>query len=544
MPRIRSLLVGLVALSMLALAAPVAADGHDVFFAESSADGVSVSVLGQPAVDLSATVAVATPDEAAAMAVPAALGGEGFGERVAESDGETVRDPGDPADACEISVPGELSAILSLELLCGEAEATGNVPDAWAEAGVGEVGLLDLGDEALAEIIGVLRDLDLDGVLAQVMGPIEDGLGETVDEVFTGLSDGCEQALGEIEASLLDPLLDPLFDGLDELFDASPDELADGLRAIRDGLEGTADDFPAICATLLDFLESGDDDLPVVGSIGSLLDALEEHGDVLLAVELLSSASEVTKDGELVSAWAGADPAGVELNLFLDGLAEAIESVVGDAVQPLLDTLNDAAAALVEPVDVPVLSDVIDEVLAQSGTLSTLLTDDLLNVAIGPGDAAVDLDLATGEFEGDATASLVELGGALIAVSDGLDELVGIVDGEALLQLRESPLADVLSVELAGESVTEAEVGGLPGLLATSGTANVTLLAAAEGGVVVDLAASSAGIGHDTTDPVTPAGPDPEPVEPEEQPLPVTGGAGLLLGLLALGGVNALRRRD
>lgn len=543
MSRIRSLLVGLVAMSLLVLAAPVAADTtNDVFVGESSADGVSISVMGTPALDLAATAAAATEGEAAASAVAAALGGEAIGERLASSEGATVSDPGDPDEVCEISLPDEFAAVLALDLLCAEAEATGDVPAAWGDASVGDVDVLPLGPEALAEIIDVLRDLDLDGVLQEVTGPVADGLDEYVGDVFDQLHAGCEEALGALE--LDDSVLDPILGELDPITDELPEDL-DALTALLRDLDEVID-LPSHCEALLGLLDSGDNGLPVVGDIGSLLDALEGQGGAFLDVQLMGSSSDVERDGEIVSAWAGAEPLGVELNLGLTGLADSIDAVLADAVGPVLDALEDAVEVLPTE-DAPVLGDIVADVLGGSGVLSTLLTDDLLHVSIAPGEAGVDLDLSTGEFDGDASASIIQFGGALATVTDVVDEAVRTVDSELLAQLRDSPLVDLVSIQLGEQSVAEDEVGGLPGLVATSGVSGVTVLGAVEGGVDVTLGAATAGVGHDTEDaPVTPAGPDPEPTddpEPADEPLPVTGGAGLLLGLLALGGVTALRRR-
>jgi hypothetical protein len=542
MSRTRSLLVGLVAMSLLVLGAPVSAQTAptETFFAESGAEGVAISVMGSSVLDLSTTAAAATGDEAAALAIPAAIADNPAGERLAESDGETVRDPDDPADACEIAVPEQISAVLDVGVLCGEAEATGNLPDAWAEASVGDVELLPLGAEALAELSDLLVELGVEDLLQEIVDAVGD---QVTNQLFDELLAGCETALEELSSEVVDPLLGGLEPVLDGLSDADED-LATLLATAAELL---GDDLPEICAALIEFLDLDDETISGLLDLESLAAALLAEGQALLGVQLLGTASEAWADDASIEAWAGgsAADAAVGLSLSLAGLGDVLEGLVEDALGDLLGTLEEIVAGTPLADTLPTVDELVAQVFSDENPLTALLSDDLLSVSIAPGEAVVSYDRDAEEFDGDATAAIVTLGGPLLQLSDAVNDLVGTVDEALLSELRDSPLADLIEVSLLSENVEEDEVGGLPGLRATSGVASVTLLGAAEGGIEVDVMASMAGVGHDTTDPVVPAGPDPEPVEPEEeQPLPVTGGAGLLLGLLALGGVTALRRRD
>lgn len=542
MSRIRSLFVALVAMSLVVLAAPVSAQTtpSELFVAESGADGVAISVMGSSALDLSTTAAAATVDEAAALAIPASIADNPAGERLAESDGETVRDPGDPAEACEIAVPEPVSAVLGLGVLCGEAEATGDVPEAWAEASVGDVEVLPLGGDAVAALTDLLADLGVEDLLQDAT----DAVGAQVtDQLFDELLAGCETALEGLGDEIVDPLLgglDPVLDGLSD----ADENLAD-LLDTADTLLG--EDLPETCQALIDLLELDGETLGDLLDLESLTAALLAEGQALLSVQLLGTASEAGADDASIEARAGGSTAdaAVGLNLSLAGLGDVLEGLVEDALGDLLGTLDGIVAGTPLDDSLPGVNDLLGQVFSDDNPLTALLDDDLLSVSIAPGEAVVSYDRDAEEFDGDATAAIVTLGGPLLQLSDAVNDLVGTVDDALLSELRDSPLAELVEVSLLTETVEEDEVGGLPGLRATSGVASVTLLGAAEGGVEVDVMASTAGVGHDTTDPVVPSGSEPEPVEPEEeQPLPVTGGAGLLLGLLALGGVTALRRRD
>jgi hypothetical protein len=553
MTRIRSLLVGAVALSLLLLAAPVAADTDpaDVFVAESAAEGVAVTVMGSALLELSSSAAAVTDGEAAAAAMPAAIGGTPAGERAAASDGDTVRDPEDADDICQIEIPEPLAAVLGIGVLCGEAEATGDVPDAWAAASAGEVDVLDLGDDALAELTDVLAALDLEGLLEQVTEAVgEQVVDAVVADVLDPLADECETALEDLDETILDPILDGLDPVVDGLSDLDADALLDVLAALEDDLG----ELPAACAALLELLELDASGVTALIDIDGLVDALLAEGQALLAVELLGTEAEAGGDDGLVGAWAGASAAdaAVGLSLSLAGLGDVLTDLSEDALGDLLDALDDIIGET-QLGDLPALDDLVDEVFDESGALAGLLGDDLLAVTLAPGEAGVDLDLDTGEFDELATPAVVELGGPLFALSEAIDDLVGTVDESVLTELRASPLADLIEVSLLAESIEDDEVGGLPGRRATSGVASVTLLAAAEGGIEVEVASSTAAVGHDTSEPVVPAGPEPEPAEPTEPtepgedkpgPLPVTGGGALLLGLLAMAGATALGRRD
>lgn len=542
MPRIRSLFVGLLAMGLVALAAPVSAQTatSESFFAESGADGVAISVMGSSVLDLSTTAAAATVDEAAALAVPAAVADNPAGERLAESVGETVSDPGDPAEACEIAVPEPVSAVLGLGVLCGEAVATGDVPEARGEASVGDVEVLPLGGEALAELADLLADLGVEDLLQDVT----DAVGAQVtDQLFAELLDGCEAALEGLGDEVVDPLLgglDPVLDGLSDADENLADLLDDAATLL-------GEDLPETCAALIEFLDLDDGTLSSLLDLDSLTEALLAEGQALLHVQLLGTVSEAGADDASVEARAGGSTAdaAVGLRLSLAGLGDVLDDLVEEALGNLVGTLDGIVAGTPLEGSLPAVDDLLDQVFSDENPVTALLADDLLFVSIAPGAAVVSYDIDAEEFDGDATAAVVALDGPLLQLSDAVNELVGTVDDALLSELGDSPLADVIEVSLLSENVEEDEVGGLPGLRATSGVASVTLLRAAGGGIEVDVTASMAGVGYEAIGPVAPAGTEPEPVEPvEKQPLPVTGGAGLLMGMLALGGVTALRRRD
>lgn len=542
MSRTRTLTVGVALAALVATAVPAGA-ATDTFAAEAASAGVSLTIAGEDALDVGSTFASGIPGQALAIATPAALGGEGFGEREAESDGPEVYDPEEGEDRCEGEAPEEFGDLIAGGLACADAFASGAEPAATATAGLGEGNLLELEGEVgegLAELIATLP-------LDQIVAELEDNLISELEPAFDELLDGCIEALGEENiGGALDDVIEELEDGFPEDF-----------GPIFDSIETLlGDDVPTACTVLDEATEllSGEDTLLGTITDEQVVEQLTgEEG--LISISLLETEAGIGADDVEVVAMAGpVDGGATQITLDIplledllgDLLRAVLEPVLG-SLEELLDPVADAAAQI--PEIGPLVAD-----LLSSGDAALLLDGPLLDVGVTPGSAAVVGELATGDLEGAAEPALVRLDGALFelpvleGLDEALDEAARELDDQLLSQVRDSPLGDLVSVELLVGDVEEDEVGDLPGLRATSGTASVQVLGVVEedaGGALFDLdvAAATAGVGLDEESEPAGADPEPPPSEPAPGTLPVTGGGAALVGLLALGAAALLRRK-
>jgi MYXO-CTERM domain-containing protein len=539
--RTRRLTVGVAVLALLGAAVPAGAS-TDSYAAEAASAGLALSLAGNDVLEIGSTFASVVPGEALALAIPVALGGTPIGGREASSEGAEVADPADPAERCLAAVPAPLDALVGAGAACADAVAEGDQPFAAAAAGLAEANVLSLEGEVLEPLAELIATLPL----TELVDAVEDQLLEQLEGAFGDVRAACLEALAPLNVGgLLDPVLGPLQE-------AAPDEVA-ALLATLDGLLAGA--VPAACEVLgelADLLLDGD----LLGSVasGALLEQLTGAAGVL-DVSLLETEAVAGVEDDEVLAVAGPGDGIVEITVDVPLLDELLGDLLGAVIGPVLVELTALLAPVADAVTaIPELGPVVAELLT-SGEVADLLEGPLLSIGVAPGSAAVSGDLTTGDLEGVADAALVDLGGALFSLpvlaglDDALNELGGLLDETVLAELRASPLREVVSVTLLEEDVEDGEVGGLEGLVATSGAASVELLGAleAEAGaplLELDVAPASAGVG--LTVPVEPSGPDPTPATPSPTPasLPVTGGGAAFVGLLALGAAAALRRRD
>lgn len=544
MPRVRTTVASLAAATLLlGAAAPAAAQTTAVSAAEAGSAGLTLTVAGTEVLTVAETAAAAIPGEAAALGNPLAIGGTPIGALSAESDGDAVAEDG----CASPEVPAPLNSLVDVALACADVAADGDARSASATAGVAEVGVLQFDGADLDLLDGLLDTLPLDDLL----GTLEDSLLAQiggVDGPFGDVREQCVDALDDL------PLVGDLLAGLAA---ASPDAIGPLLDTIE-GLLGSL--FPTVCDVLGEVadLVTGDGDL--VGTIteGDLLGALDDT-EGLLSVTVLETTSEVDRDGDTITAAAGPGDAGtIAITLDLPLLGDAIgELLVGaltpvtEALDTILEPLNDAIT------DIPVLGEIVAPLL-DSGDLGAVLDGPLLEVGIAPGSSSATGDLGDQSTSGSADPALVVLDGSLLnlpilsGLDEALNEAVNVIDTEVLSVLRDSPLVDLLDVELLPGDVDEdADVQGLPGTRATSGTASVSVLSII-GDPLLDLQLAPAVAAVGVAD-ITPAGPDPDdedpatpvtPAGPDARPLPVTGAGAALFGLLALGAAGALRRRD
>jgi hypothetical protein len=575
------MVAGFAAATLLLAAVPASASG-DTFAATADAGGLSVVIAGELLLDVGITSAGMEPDgAAAALGIPGALGGEGFGAREAVSEGALMEDAG-----CEAELPGELGAFLRADAFCAEAVAHADDGYAFADAGAADVVLIEADADDLAPLLDLLDQLGLDAALQDVLDGLDEQLVQAIDTLlasfetetlaeFDALVTGCTDALRLLEVAGLAELID-------DLEDASPEQIADALEPIE-ALIGSLLDLPEACAVLLVQAElisellvllDGVDVTPLFAELdGSLRELLATEGGIA-GVELLSTGSFVGADDEVVEAAAAAEGT---VSLFVDlDLLGGVEELAGDVLDvataelgDLQDALAGAAAGL--ELEAPALPGVVDVGTVLADLLGSELLvrlaeggqdrEPLLEVIVTPGGSLVSYDRSTGGFAGEVEPVIVELGGMLFSlpgledVDGAVDQLGGVLDAELLAGLDASPLGDVISVRLLAASVDEdADVLGLPGVEATSEVVMVSLLGAIGEDPLLDVhvAEATAAVGVGETgdvivpgddDAVTP-GPDPVPAAPGgKDPLPVTGGSAALLGLAAIGAAAALRRR-
>lgn len=207
MSRTRTLTAGLAVAALLLTAVPAGA-ATEIFAAESSSAGVTVSLAGNEVLEAAGTYAAVVPGEALAIAIPAAVAGTPIGDREAASDGDAVFDPEDDADRCLAAVPPPLDAVLGARVACGDAYAEGGVPAAAATAGVGQLNLLDLDAEDLDAVLDLIATLPLDELLAAV----EEELLAELLVAFEDVRAECVDALTALGSVLLDDLIAALAD--------------------------------------------------------------------------------------------------------------------------------------------------------------------------------------------------------------------------------------------------------------------------------------------------------------------------------------------
>jgi MYXO-CTERM domain-containing protein len=541
--RTRTLTVG-VALAALFVSAVPAGAATDTFAAEAASAGVSLTIAGEDALEVGSTFASAIPGQALAIATPAALGGEAFGQREAESDGPEVSDPEAGAARCEGEVPPPFDGLIGVGLACADAFASGAEPAALATAGLAEANVLTLDGEVGEGLAELIATLPLDEIVAQVQEQLLDQL----DDAFGDVRAQCLEALEPLNVGgLLDPVLEPL-EG------ASPEEMAALIAQLRDLLGATV---PVSCEVLAELAELivGGELLDTIAS-GAIVDQLT-GAEGLISISLLETEAGVGADDLEVSAIAGPADGAIRITLDIPLLEELLGDLLRAVLEPVLGSLQELLAPVADAAaEIPELGPLVADLLA-SGDLGALLAGPLLDVGVAPGSAAAIGEFATGDLEGAAEPALVALDGALfdLPVLAGLDDLLDDaareLDDALLAELRSSPLADLVAVELLPADVEDDEIGGLSGIRATSGTASVQVLGVLEeeaGGALFDLdvAPATAGVGLGAE--VVPAGPEPTPATPTPTPtpasLPVTGGSAAIVGLLALGAAAALRRRD
>lgn len=531
MPHLRRIaLLGVASLALAAISLPAAAQGTEQeAAADASAGVVRVTAVGSGLLAVGESAASLRDDAATGTATGLLVADNGLGEANAVSTGPAVADP-EEGDGCEVPVDA-LSGVLDLGLVCGTAAAHLDGGTATATAGAGEAQVLTL------DLTG--------GVIGQIETTLLDDL---------GLAEQLDEQIGAALRGLVDPLADECDIQVAELLADAPllgelplDQLTGPLDDIVDQLEGQ---LPVVCEllqTIVDVL-AGEGGVISGGGLSGVLDGTAG----VIELTLLQTTSSVEADGTTVSADARPNGA-VELSVNLplgDALQEGLEDILTSLTEGLLGELGAPVHDELGLSPDDPAGDLAAQILGAEG-ISGLLDGQLLGVTLTPGRAAASVAQSSGGVnEVVAEPAIVALGGSIfelppLADLDAtLNDVAGQLDESLLAALRDSPLADLVSVTLLPASTdTTATVAGLPGATASSGAATVELLAVADGGIVVEVSPATAAAGAAERVGQAPDAPPAAP-KPQPDPLPRTGGGLALAGVLALAGAAALRRRS
>lgn len=510
------------AAAVLVVALPVAASAEvDEYAAEASTTAVRLSVLenqlGSPVLDLVGTDAFGSSDPMASASVEAIeVLGESIGEvRTATSEKDRVRDP-ESGDGCAVPIS---TTGLEFNAICALASArAGNPGDTGNQDATASTQLTNV--LVNGSLLSNVLTSSLEGLLTDTLAPL--GGDAAINEAIDAFTPACQEFL---DAAPLGP------SDVDALLEETPEEFQTTLDTIGDVvLAGLPSSDP--CSAILRLS---------VAEITEFVIDVQPLADALAGVDLV----QLNIDGAR-SEIAGTDTAmGADANQVfvaitgpsLDFLDEALNAIV----QGLYDGIGESVETIAG-IELPEDFDLTDDV---AGALDQVplfgITDPLLTATISGGDASADLDLTDG-----TTSAGGEEPFATLAIAPGVVELLGGDPEQASLSLAAgqsqtiaegTPAQSTISVgELTVDDAAIFEDTGLVGSRATASVTEVTLLAGVEGGIVLTLAESEAGVYASTA---TAGSPDPAP-----DPLPNTGGGAAAVAVLALGAAVALRRRQ
>lgn len=501
------------AAAVLLVALPVAASAAvDEYAAEASTSAVKISVfedaVGSPLLDLVNTDAFAASDPTASAMVGAieVLGEEMVPVVEATSEGEPARDPAEGDGCVELAD----ASGLTLDAVCAVAAA--DAGDATTTSAHATTQLLTAAVDG-SLLSTVLTTSLRDAISTQLIEEVDTAaLTTAIEDLITQ----CDAVIEGVDSEA------GLTQTAGDLLAMSPEELDTLAQQVSDTI-GDADT-NGVCSTLFDLSA---EDLTALVDVSAIAAALE--GVPLVTVEVDGASSTIT-GGD-----ASLDVAAQQVTLRLGGaedlsaLTAAIETAVSGAIEELETLIPD-----LEVIDVQA---VLDEV-PLSDVTGPLITGEISGGAATAALATDDTSTSSGGTEPVVT----------VTIAPGLVELLGgepematleLAAGESSGPIAEgTPLESSISVgALSTSDDAEFEDTGLRGSTADVSATTVSLLTGVEGGIVVELAASAAGVyGSAVTAAETP---EPE----EEDPLPHTGGGAAFAAALALGAALVLRRR-
>jgi len=218
---------------------------------------------------------------------------------------------------------------------------------------------------------------------------------------------------------------------------------------------------------------------------------------------------------------------------------------------PSLDFLDDVILAVIAAIEAEIVEIAgveLPEELDVQPALDAIplfgITDPLLTAVVSGGTANATLDLDSGDATagGDEPFVTVSIAGGIMELfgQDAEAGTVTLAAGESQTIAQDTPLESSISVgAVTVDEDATFEDTDLSGRSATASVTTVSLLTGVEGGIVLSLAESNAGVYGST---VTAAGSPPPPTD-EDDPLPNTGGGAAMAAALALGTALVLRRR-
>lgn len=509
------------ATAVLLVAVPATAGAAvDEYAAEADTSSVKLSVfddaVGSPLLDLVSTDAFAAsdPTASASVGVIEVLGEQLVSPVEATSDGEPDRDPAD-GDGCAIPVdaPG-----LTLDAVCAVASADAGASDeASANA---STDLLQVG--VSGSFVSAVLTEPLDELLNDLTDEIADGATADAIAMFTEECDALLAELNEEGAEELPNTVADLIGMLPEETEPLTDEAEELIREIGG---------PNACSAIIS--------LTIEDVVAPIID-VQPLADALAGVNLIDLHVDGAKS-DIAGADAALTSTATQAFVTLDG--------------PALDFLDDVIVALLEGIRGGLI-ETMEEITGQELPGELDITDDVEGVLDMIPVFGIDDPLLTAEvFGGVVTATLDNDAGTTTSAGDepyvdvtfapGVLELLGqdpesgtvrLQSGESQVIAEDTPLASTVSVgAVSTDDDAEFEDTGLRGSTATASATTVSLLSEVEGGIVLSLAESNAGVYGST---VTAAS-DP----PGDDPLPNTGGGAAVAAALALGAALVLRRR-
>lgn len=530
--RHRVVLLGAVAATLAATALPATAQTTDADgAADASAGVVRLRAQGSDLLTIAESSASLNAEQASATAVPLAVADNPFGNVTATSDGAAVREPAE-GDGCQAATDA-LTGVVDLGLVCGVASADLDGGTATATSGVADAQVLtlQLDGSAIAQVEDVLL-----GPLG-LRGQLDILVGEALRGLVDPLAEECELSL----AGLVDGAASEL-PGLGDL------PLGEVTGALDDVLGQVTDQLPVVC----ELLQTVSDVLAGEGGVftGGELSGILDGTSGVVELTLLETVSTVTMDGTTASG--DARPTGaaeVAVNLPLgDALQTGLEDVLTSLTEGLLGQVTGPVADELGLSPDDPAGDLAAQILGTEG-ISGLLDGQLLSLTLTPGRAAASVTV-DGPRDVVAEPAIVALGGSIfelppLADLDAtLNDVAGQLDASLLATLRDTPLADLVSITLLdAETNTDATVQGLPGATARSGAASVQLFAVADGGIELEVSPATAAAGATGAEEGVEPQDTPEPAPAPADNLPRTGGGFALAGVLALAGAAGLRRR-
>ncbi len=521
--RIGSVLAG-TSLLLAAVAGPaLAAPGDHI--ATATGDGFALTVPMSPVGDIlggSSRASVSHAPSATASGVGFALVEDSKTEAAATSNGDAASE----GELCGTDgLPAEVTALVKAGCSSSSASIANGQPTAAADA----TGL----------------DLSVSGADVQVL----------LDTILTGIDEaGLGDALAEVEGQVLDPVLGALSEAclagsapLQPVFSGAADLLAEVERNLEENLpiDVTTLDPSDPCLALLDLTANP----PIIGAPANVIDTLRDRlaaalsDATIIGATLGASDSSATTTTATVTADASA--VGVDVRLPALDVAGTLVNALTDLVDELLTEVTDRVADVTfnEP-GLPTIADLVDTLEAAiPPEVSALLadTEPLLTVTGGAGHATVAFDRASGAFTPAGTQAPLQVT-LSAAFETFLETLLGgndvpnpitVPEGGSQTIAAGTPLESSFGV---GSVTTEdVERDGLAGKRVTSAGVDITLLKGLEGGIGLAVSKATAEVvGLPAAAPAVPVG---------APNLPTTGGGLALLGLVAIGGAAALRRR-